>query len=684
MSQRDRSGKESAEGNWKSSFQYWPSAVLLVLAAFSLWVYYRIALISEQFEYIEFETLQANPNALADRPVLPMLCWFLSAFVCYLAAVFLVWDVGKNQDPAKHRLSFLLIIIAAGVGFRVMLIGTTPIQEIDIYRYLWDGAAVNEGVSPFKYSPLQVWETPESSPTVDADLPDDLAKLRDLRDSSATLSTILSRVHFKELPTVYPPVSQAVFALATATTPNEASVELRLNILKGWLVLFDLGTLALVIALLHYLRRPLSECLIYAWCPLLMKEVANSGHLDAIAVFFTTAAIYCAVRALFSQGGVRRTRYEDGVPLWMFAAAILLALGVGAKIYPLILAPLLLFSFAKWYRWKAIPAWVTFAAVAYLVIAPMLPQQPVEDETARVDVHKVSWQPTAPTNYAPNPDTSNPDLEPPTILPLPPPEELPPEPSPPLPPTPPSSPPSDHSTPQDPSTGLKVFISRWEMNDFLFLIVHENLRPDRFAPGGQPAWFAVTPQSWRENIVQRYAEKTGVQPVAVPFQVTRLFTSLIYLAFALIIAWRALRCESAANWLALAFLTIAWFWLLSPTQNPWYWTWALPFLAFARARSWLLLAGLTFLYYSRYHLQYHYGATVIETTGYAGPPILDPLVAWIETGPWFGAYNGAAFFDLVVTWIEFCPWFGVLICETWLRRKKRAGQSPDGAGGSIR
>ena len=26
----------------------------------------------------------------------------------------------------------------------------------------------------------------------------------------------------------------------------------------------------------------------------------------------------------------------------------------------------------------------------------------------------------------------------------------------------------------------------------------------------------------------------------------------------------------------VAFLVLAWFWLLSPTQNPWYWTWALP------------------------------------------------------------------------------------------------------------
>ncbi|MFM9961618.1 MAG: hypothetical protein ACKV2Q_10370 [Planctomycetaceae bacterium] len=48
------------------------------------------------------------------------------------------------------------------------------------------------------------------------------------------------------------------------------------------------------------------------------------------------------------------------------------------------------------------------------------------------------------------------------------------------------------------------------------------------------------------------------------------------------------------------FLIIAWYWLLLPTQNPWYLTWCLPFLPFARGRAWFALSVLAFVYYLRF------------------------------------------------------------------------------------
>ena len=39
--------------------------------------------------------------------------------------------------------------------------------------------------------------------------------------------------------------------------------------------------------------------MIYAWCPLVIKEIANSGHLDALAYFLATLAIYLAASAAF-------------------------------------------------------------------------------------------------------------------------------------------------------------------------------------------------------------------------------------------------------------------------------------------------------------------------------------------------------------------------------------------------
>lgn len=68
-------------------------------------------------------------------------------------------------------------------------------------------------------------------------------------------------------------------------------------------------------------------------------------------------------------------------------------------------------------------------------------------------------------------------------------------------------------------------------------------------------------------------------------------------AFAILVVVMCLRTwRDPERFLEIAFLTIAWFWLLSPTQNPWYWTWALPLVAFARSRVWFFIYGCVLVY----------------------------------------------------------------------------------------
>ena len=89
--------------------------------------------------------------------------------------------------------------------------------------------------------------------------------------------------------------------------------------------------------------------------------------------------------------------------------------------------------------------------------------------------------------------------------------------------------------------------------------------------------------------------------------------------------------------LELVFLTIAWFWLLAPTQNPWYWTWALPWLMFCRNRIWYFVGVAAMAYYLRFYFEYH-GLVENGETGLMGTP-----------------YAGTAFFDFIFPVLEFAP-----------------------------
>lgn len=543
--------------------------------------------------------------------LLVVLGLFAVCFACYLAAIRLV--LRSQADRTS-----LAIILGGAVLFRGLLLFSDPIEEIDLYRYLWDGAASTSGVNPFRYTPQQILAADGGD-----ELPADLARLVALRDRSPALAEILGRVHFGELPTIYPPVSQIVFALAVVATPETAGVPMRMTIMKAWFVLFDLMTLAIVVGLLRRMGRPSTEVVVYAWCPLVIKEIANSGHLDSLAVFLTTLSFYVALKALFppdatahlqalASGTCERAggvdlRYSAAIPSLsapttgtlthaarLCGAAVLLGLAVGAKLYPVVLAPLLFCGIAvRRGSRTALAAALVFVATTFLVLLPMLP--------GRLGP---AWKPPKSVEQA------GADLAP-----LPP-EEI-------------------DLAPRDPSQSVRAFLSYWEMNDFLFLLIMENIRPTDHLPASERAWFSFVPESWRAAFVERIADHLSLDGQLVPFVFTRAATTVVFVLLASFFAWRAARCSAAEDFLRYAFLTIAWFWLLLPTGNPWYWTWVMPLLPFARSRVWLALSGLVMLYYLRFWLVYHFPDPGVLGTCYAGGPFFDYVVTWLEYGPFF-------------------------------------------------
>ncbi len=570
-----------------------------------------------------------------DRPILAAVSLLVMAFACY----FLALRTAIKADGHRDLIPTILIFAA---GFRATLLFSQPFQEIDIYRYVWDGEVVVSGVNPFRYSPEDVL-----SASAGYDLPNDLRKLVTLRDSDPALKAVLETVHFKRLPTVYPATSQAVFAAAAATTPHDASVATRLSVMKAWLLLFDFASLGLLIAILKRVGKPVGWAVAYGWCPLVLKEFANSGHLDSIAVFFTVLAIWCVLR-----GWYPRQEQEPGEPtavagekpkrplMWGSLAALALGLAIGAKLYPVVLTPLLFFTAIRRGGWLvAVSAAVLAGGIATGLLWPLFDREDIvaapvpESQTQRPRGPVVIVPPIPPGGVAVPAQLEGTAPIPVAAL-------------------------RADAAPHDPSQGLKAFLTQWKMNDFLFLIVIENLTPRDQSPPKLRPWFAITPEAWRQRGVEavrdgvNFASKSltgkpiNIRDRDVPFLLARGITATGFLSLALWWSWRAGRDDSAQRFLEIAFLTLAWFWLLLPTLNPWYWIWALPLVPFARSRAWLAMSGLVLMYYLRFWFAYHHAGEAV----------------------WHTPYEGATFFDYVIIWLEFGPWFLWLIVDAVRRR----------------
>lgn len=164
----------------------------------------------------------------------------------------LVFYVLNGTRLSSYSFSLALLFSCA---FRLILLPTELILENDIYRYLWDGHIWLQGINPYRYAPADAATIP-------------------IRTGYWHL------IGFPEIPTIYPPTLQYVFGLTQLIFP--ASVVG----MKFVLVLFDAGTIVLLIKLLQKLSLPKEWVLIYAWSPLVVKEIANSGHADAVSAFF--------------------------------------------------------------------------------------------------------------------------------------------------------------------------------------------------------------------------------------------------------------------------------------------------------------------------------------------------------------------------------------------------------------
>ncbi len=268
----------------------------------------------------------------AASPIVLFVCLFISA-----AAVHLVTLTRIRHTPVAAWIVAWVVVV--GIVLRMGAIFSTPILESDFYRYLWEGAVVAHGFNPYTCSP-------EKAAQGGPDVPAELHRLA--VDSGETVR----RINHAPLATCYPPVAELMFAAAHLIRPWS---------LTAWrmvLLAFDAVTLALLFAILRQLRRSPLYAAVYWWCPLVVKEGFNSAHMDILILPFVLGALWLSFRS---------ERLRDRI-----SASGLLAVAVGIKFWPIVLAPILFRPMLR----KAsvlIPALAVFCGILGLQLLALLP-----------------------------------------------------------------------------------------------------------------------------------------------------------------------------------------------------------------------------------------------------------------------------------------------------------------------
>lgn len=214
----------------------------------------------------------------------------------------------ENFYPTITELLFWAVL------FRLLGVIGNPILEDDFYRYLWDGYMLVEHGSVYSLAPSAWFDSSAIKPSFEE---------------------ILDGINNPHIATIYGPVCHYVFGLAYLIAPGEVWP------LQLIFSAFDIGIVYLLCTLTNT-----RNVLLYAWCPLVIKEIAFTAHIDSMAVFF----LFAACVAMQKNRNV--------------LLGVLLALAVASKVFAIILLPILLF-------WRPVAALI-FGTSLLLLYAPFL------------------------------------------------------------------------------------------------------------------------------------------------------------------------------------------------------------------------------------------------------------------------------------------------------------------------
>ena len=240
-----------------------------------------------------------------------MLFSYVAAFTSYL---FLTYD---RESP--------VLLFVFGIIARLTLFFSLPSLSDDIYRFIWDGTLLKNGIHPF--AELPGYYLNQKIPGLD--------------------QALYGRLNSPKYFSIYPPLNQLIFWISVQFNSNWM---VSANVIRTLILAADVGSFFLLKKLLRLYQREEHLAFFYFLNPLVILESVGNVHFEGVVIFFLLVGIYL---------------YEKNRK-WFSAVSI--GLAIGTKLLPAIYLPYLFLKGLKNKKW-----WIPLLSgvVGLISILPM-------------------------------------------------------------------------------------------------------------------------------------------------------------------------------------------------------------------------------------------------------------------------------------------------------------------------
>ncbi len=200
----------------------------------------------------------------------------------------------------KHGIGLALFL-------RLILFPSMPMLSDDIYRFMWDGHLILNGINPYAFLPTE---------------------LLDSNFIDGEWIAIYERLNSKDYYSVYPPITQAIFSICSFIAKE--NVLLYAIALRSIMLIAEGAVFWFLKNLVQSLQFPKVHVLYFVLNPIVIAEGVGNLHFELFMVAFVAAGIYFAMRKKY------------------ISTVLLIGLSIATKLVSLIIWPFLI----RGYSWQ--------------------------------------------------------------------------------------------------------------------------------------------------------------------------------------------------------------------------------------------------------------------------------------------------------------------------------------------